>query len=576
MLTAPAYWLTMFQRRQIALLIAVLLAACTPSATSPVAGPSVDRGSSRSTEKTLIIGIQQEPADFYGLAGSMGFGGTSNVPPIALDYLVVQNAEGEYQPQLAVEQISIQKGTWRVNPDGTMDTIWRLHPNVRWHDGAPFTADDLVFTVNVRTDPEIALTSNGRLDLVQSASAPDPQTFVMHWSAPYADANQALDLEPLAKHLLEETYQTQKTSLARNPFLGAQFVGQGPYRLTDWLNGSQMSFVRFDDYYQGRPPLDRVVVRFLNDANAMVANILAGSVDLLLPRGVGLDAAVEVQRRWAGSDNQVRFDVSESPRQIEIQFRPDVARPQDGLILRSVRQAFYEAIDRAMLADLFANGLAPPADSWLAPGSLLRAGLEPSIPQFTYDPTRSQQLLAEAGWTRAPDGRLLNLNSGQPFETELRVTLPDEQKLMSVVANEWKGLGADVVETVVPPARAGDREYGSTYTGGLFSAGPLQAMVFGGRAHTKDIRSPATRWNGRNRSGFSNPAHDVLLDRVAMTIDQSERQRLIGQILQVQIGELVVMPLFWDAVPVLQLKGVKSHAGVGRITTWNFFEFDRS
>src|SRR5205814_736553 len=152
--------------------------------------------------------------------------------------------------------------------------------------------------------------------------------------------------------------------------------------------------------YQGRPPLDRVVVRFLADPNAMVANILAGNVDLLLPRGVALDAAVEVQRRWAGTGNEVRFDVSDSPRQIEIQFRLDVARPRDGLTNLPVRHAFYQAIDRKTLANLFALGMAPPADSWLVPGSALRAALEPSIPQFAYEPARAQQLLAGAGWTR--------------------------------------------------------------------------------------------------------------------------------------------------------------------------------
>jgi ABC-type transport system substrate-binding protein len=86
-----------------------------------------------------------------------------------------------------------------------------------------------------------------------------------------------------------------------------------------------MVFTRFDAYHQGRPPLDRVVVRFLGDQNTMIANILSGTVDLLLPDGVGLEAAAEVQQRWAGTGHQVRFDVLESPWQVEIQRRPDVA-----------------------------------------------------------------------------------------------------------------------------------------------------------------------------------------------------------------------------------------------------------
>ena len=95
-----------------------------------------------------------------------------------------------------------------------------------------------------------------------------------------------------------------------------------------------MSFTRFDEYYQARPPLDRVLVRFLGDANTMVAAILAGSVDILLPDGVELDAAVEVQRRWEGTGNEVRFDLSDSFRQLEIQFRPEFAV---GLVLNDER-----------------------------------------------------------------------------------------------------------------------------------------------------------------------------------------------------------------------------------------------
>src|SRR6266571_3083446 len=103
-----------------------------------------------------------------------------------------------------------------------MDTTWKLRPGVKWHDGAPFTADDMLFTLDVRKDPAVGARNFGRLDLVQSASAPDPLTFVIHWSAPYVDANQALDLDPMPKHLLEETYLTQKENFANSPYLTTQ------------------------------------------------------------------------------------------------------------------------------------------------------------------------------------------------------------------------------------------------------------------------------------------------------------------------------------------------------------------
>ena len=123
----------MRQRRvggTVALVLVVTAMACSPSPGPDRTGSGPGQGSSEPTApKTLTIGILQEPSDFYGFAGSFGFGGIFNVPPIALDTLVVQNAQGEWQPQLAAEQLSVERGTWRLNPDGTMDTIWKLRPS---------------------------------------------------------------------------------------------------------------------------------------------------------------------------------------------------------------------------------------------------------------------------------------------------------------------------------------------------------------------------------------------------------------------------------------------------------------
>jgi len=395
----------------------------------------------------------------------------------------------------------------------------------------------------------------------------------LHWSAPYADADLALDLEPLPAHLLEDTFLNQKESFANSPFLANRFVGQGPYRLAEWQSGSHMVFTRFDEYYQARPPLDRVIVRFLGDANTMVASILSGAVDMLLPDGVELDAAAEVQRRWEGTGNEVRFDLSDSFRQLELQFRPEFARPKDGLINLPVRAALYHAIDRNRLAELFAYGMAPIADSFVSPTSALRPALEPSIPQYPYDPARAGQLLAGAGWTRGADGTLVNA-AGERFETELRASNVEERKLMSAVASQWRDVGAQVNEIVIPPARANDREYGSTYAGGLISAGSLDTLL-SGRASTREMRSAANRWTGRNRSGYSNPQVDDLVDRTAVTINPEERTAMLAALVQAQMGDVVVMPLFWTVRPVLQLKGVKSHPGVGFATTWNFYQFDK-
>jgi peptide/nickel transport system substrate-binding protein len=551
-----------------ALAIALAASACRPF-DSESQGADGNGPRSASAPKVLTIGVQGDLPDFYGFGGIRS-GGVSNVPPIALDSLAVQNERGEYQALLATEELSVARGTWRVNQDGTMDTVWKLRPGVKWHDGAPFTAEDMLFTLAVRKDPEAGARNFGRLDLVESASAPDPLTFAIRWSAPYVDANQALDLEPMARHVLEEPFLKDKSGFANSPFLTDQFVGLGPYRLVDWERGSQMVFVRFDDYYQGRPPLDRVIVRTLGDPNAVAANILSGAIDITMG-SVGVDAAVDLQQRWTGTGNVVRFDARDRLQHVEIQFRPELARPRNGLTNLAVRQGLYQAIDRQALIDVASHGLSPIADSWVRPTSALRSSLEPLIPQFLYDPARAQARLAEAGWTRTADGMLVHSPSGERFETQL---VTGNTLAGPVVANQWKEMGAQVSELVYTAAQSNDREYAASYSGGWVTTVPTPQLYSGKRLHGGAVRSAGTRWIGENRSGYSNPIVDALLDRSVATIEPSDRTGVLGQLVQAEIGDVAIMPLFWDIEPVVQLRGVKSQV-TGDITTWNFFAFDK-
>ena len=99
-----------------------------------------------------------------------------------------------------------------------------------------------------------------------------------------------------------------------------------------------------------------------------------------------MDAAAELQRRWAGTGNQILFVTTGQIVLMDIQRRSEYARPRNGFAALPVRQAFYQAVDRQVLTDVVTHGLAPVADSWVYPGDPRRAELESWIPQFPYDP----------------------------------------------------------------------------------------------------------------------------------------------------------------------------------------------
>src|SRR5262245_55653803 len=143
----------------------------------------------------------------------------------------------------------------------------------------------------------------------------------------------------MPRHLLEDMYRNDKANFASSPRFTSEFVGLGPYRLVAWEGGVHMDVTRFDDYFMGHPPLDRVGGRFLGERNTMVANILSGAVDVLRPIGVELEAALEVKRRWEGTGNQVTSESSSRLRHLEIQHRADYEQPRNGFTRTGVRQA---------------------------------------------------------------------------------------------------------------------------------------------------------------------------------------------------------------------------------------------
>src|SRR5438094_303868 len=123
-----------------------------------------------------------------------------------------------------------------------------------------------------------------------------------------------------------------------------------------------MEIARFDRYYQRRPPLDRMLVRFILNTNTTVANALAGAVDVLTPPTIDTDAAFELRRRWEGTGNTVRIEPVSRFVYGELQFRPEFARPANAVFNRTVREALYRALNRAGYAEVMSLGLASTAN----------------------------------------------------------------------------------------------------------------------------------------------------------------------------------------------------------------------
>jgi peptide/nickel transport system substrate-binding protein len=526
--------------------------------------------------KTLTIGMQRGLPQYGGFSGLSIATSASNVTPIMMDNLIYQDYHHVPFPELATEVPSLERGTWKLFPDGTMETTWTIRDNIKWHDGTPFTSDDLAFSYTVSRDRNYVNTRNTTaVSLQRGYTQVDRSTLVVHWAEPYVDAPITNVGDLLPRHILLEAYEAQNPeAFINHPFFTTEFIGTGPYRVTRWEPGGDMDFVRFDDYYRGRPPFDRVYIKVIGDSNALISNILSGHLDIVLPPGVDLDAALDVKRRWEGTGNTVRADVATRIIQFEVQYRPETAKPTHGFRELAVRKGLYQAIDRQALAELMTAGFGPVADSWFPPSDVIRPEVESAIPQYPYNPAATPALLESVGWRMGPEGMFVHSQTGEPLRVEIWANVPAGwAKLATVVANEWKPLGVQADITPIPPALAGNREYEVGYPG-LFVTNVNYQQFWTNRLDSRVKTGPENRYTASNRGGYDNPKVDEIYDRLTRAIRPEERIAIHRQLVQEVMTQVAFMPLYWETNPVLKLKGVKDHQGRGS-WTWNFFAYDK-
>jgi peptide/nickel transport system substrate-binding protein len=304
-----------------------------------------------------------------------------------------------------------------------------------------------------------------------------------------------------------------------------------------------------------------------------VANALAGAVDLLAPPTIDVDAAFELRRRWEGTGNTVRIEPVSRFVYGEMQFRPEFARPANGIANRTVREALYRSLNRAGYAEVMSQGMAPIADSWYWPADAMRPELESAIPQYPYDPGRAQQLLAQVGWVRGGDGTLVHQASGDRFETEVWVIPQTDPRAATLVAADWKAVGVDASAYAIPPARAEDRQHRTEFPAIIMSGVFTDSVL--DRFDGRDVASAANRYSGRSRGAYQNPRVDELLDQLRITVDPKAQIALRREHIQQIMGDIAMMPAYWEVQPVVMVRGVKADISPTN-AGWNVFTWDKS
>src|SRR5579871_139830 len=189
----------------------VLVACVTIQPPEPVAGTpiGVPAGSTSRAEhlRALTIGIEDPVLGLGDLFVDNPDDGAGQILELYHATLTTVDDRGATVPRLAIATPSVTDGTWRMNPDGTMDTIYRLRTDIPWPDGTMFTADDVLFGYAIRADPAVGAASRAELEGIDRVEIPDPSTLVVHWTHAYWAADSVREqLVPYPRHILNAAW----------------------------------------------------------------------------------------------------------------------------------------------------------------------------------------------------------------------------------------------------------------------------------------------------------------------------------------------------------------------------------
>jgi peptide/nickel transport system substrate-binding protein len=296
--------------------------------------------------------------------------------------LVTDPVTGELQPHLATSITFSTPTTLEV----------KLRQGVKFHNGDPFTADDVVYTITWQNDPNNkSVRFRSRTDWIRQAEKIDTYTVRLHLHRPYAPAKAMLAAN-LPIYPAAYTKAQGSEGMSRAP------VGTGPYRVTEVARGKHIVLERNQDYFGGAkslPKIGKVVVRFVPEYGTQIAELLAGNADLIWQ--VPKDQAARLKDR-RGVNVVVGDTMRFALLQFDITGRPGAAA--EALRKLEVRQAISHAINRKAIVDKLLGG-----------GTVLDLTCYPSqigcaskyAVKYGYDPVKAKQLLAAAGYPNGFD-----------------------------------------------------------------------------------------------------------------------------------------------------------------------------
>jgi peptide/nickel transport system substrate-binding protein len=442
-------------------------------------------------------------------------------------YLVKYDAQNRPYPELLTSIPTQANGG--VSKDG--DTItWRLRKGVRWSDGAPFSADDVVFSTRVVLNPANNEVGRDGWNLITKMDEPDKYTVVYHLRHPYSSyiptffGSAGANPTVLPKHLLAGFANINDVAYNAKP------IGIGPFRVVVWKRGDSIDLEANPYYFRGMAKLARITYRLIPSRDTLLTLLQTGDVELwpeVPPSYIVQTKAI------ANLQTDVRPGIYYS----HLDF--NVTRPLVSDV--RVRQAIRYAIDRRQMAAKISHGYALVQESFISP--VLPYGPK-GIPFVEHDPAKARQLLDAAGWKVGPGG--VRQRNGQRLSLQFpyftgSATSDDTVEL---IREELRAVGIEIQTRKFAPAmffaqyQNGGIVYGGKWDMTMFSWQDLPIPDYSNLFESNQIPP-----NGQNVLHWQNKKADELMEKIKRTYDRNEQAALFGQLEQMILADVPTIVL---------------------------------
>ncbi len=507
--------MTMFLKRVAAFALAALLADCTRVGTSsggntrhPYTRPHEFRFSSAGDIKGLNPLLGASVYEMY-------------LASMTMAWLIKTDVHGDATVPELIKEIPSQKNGG-ISGDGKTIT-WRLRHGVKWSDGVPFDADDVVFSTKQVSNPANNVISRDGWDQITKIDEPDKYTVVYHLKAPYSSfattffSTGGANPSVLPQHLL-----AKYSSLNQVPYNSLP-VGIGPFKYQAWNRGDSVVMVANDSYFRGRPKLDRVSYKTVQDRNTVLEQLRTHELDMWIPITPHyFPEAVRIPGLAASKIESFTFD------HLDFNLQNPVLRDV------TVRRALRMALDRRQIIDKVQNGLYKLDESPIVPASRFHLDL-PLVP---FNIARANKLLDDDGWTRGAGG--VRSKNGRPLSVTLitQTGTPDTDTEIELIRGWWRQLG---VNFTVKHYLNG-QYFAPAAEGGIMYGGKFDVALFGWGIDTNEdlsnlyacYRFPP---DGQNDMHWCNPAADAAMNAAKTSYDEGFRKRELDVVQRTVVGQ---------------------------------------